>query len=39
MATFIETNELSGGVIPQTAGEIIRKEQYGIDAILSGYII
>lgn len=39
MATFIETNELTGGVIPQTAGEIIRKEQYGIDAILSGYII
>lgn len=39
MATFIETNELSGGVIPQTAGTIIRKEQYGIDAILEGYII
>lgn len=39
MATFIETNELTGGVIPQTAGTIIRKEQYGIDAILSGYII
>lgn len=39
MATFIETNELSGGVIPQTAGEVIRKEQYGIDAILEGYII
>lgn len=39
MATFIETNELTGGVIPQTAGTIIRKEQYGIDAILEGYII
>lgn len=39
MATFIETNELTGGVIPQTAGEVIRKEQYGIDAILEGYII
>ena len=38
-ATFIETNELSGGVLPTGAGDIIRKEQYGIDAILSGYII
>lgn len=39
MAQFIETNELSGGVLPTLAGEIIRKEQYGIDAVLSGYII
>ena len=39
MATFIETNELSGGVLPTGAGSIIRKEQYGIDAVLSGYII
>lgn len=39
MATFIETSELTGGVIPQTAGTLIRKEQYGIDAILEGYII
>ena len=39
MATFIETDELTGGVLPQTAGTIIRKEQYGIDAILEGYII
>ena len=39
MATFIETNELSGGVLPTGAGDIIRKEQYGIDAVLSGYII
>ena len=39
MAIFIETNELSGGVLPTGAGEIIRKEQYGIDAVLSGYII
>ena len=39
MAQFIETNELSGGVLPTGAGEIIRKEQYGIDAVLSGYII
>ena len=39
MATFIETNELSGVVLPTGAGDIIRKEQYGIDAVLSGYII
>lgn len=39
MATFIETNELTGGVLPSTAGTLIRKEQYGIDAILEGYII
>ena len=38
-AQFIETNELSGGVLPTGAGDIIRKEQYGIDAVLSGYII
>lgn len=40
MATnFIQTDELTGGVIPQTAGTLIRKEQYGIDNILDGYII
>ena len=39
MATFIQTAELSGTLIPNGAGDIIRKEQYGIDAILSGYII
>jgi hypothetical protein len=39
MAYFIETNEVKGETIPSTAGSIIRKEQYGIDAILSGYII
>ena len=38
-AQFIETNELSGTLIPNGAGDIIRKENYGIDAILSGYII
>ena len=38
-AQFIETNELSGGVLPTLAGDIIRKENYGIDAVLSGYII
>lgn len=37
--TFIQTDELSGTLIPTGAGEIIRKEQYGIDAVLSGYII
>lgn len=39
MATFIETDELKNTTIPSTAGTIIRKEQYGIDAVLSGYII
>jgi hypothetical protein len=39
MAYFIETDEVRGETIPSTAGSIIRKEQYGIDAILSGYII
>jgi hypothetical protein len=39
MAYFIETDELGGETQPSTAGSIIRKEQYGIDAILDGYII
>ena len=39
MAEFIQTNELSGTLLPTGAGDIIRKEQYGIDAVLSGYII
>lgn len=39
MATFIETDELKNTTIPNTAGTLIRKEQYGIDAILEGYII
>lgn len=39
MATFIETDELKNTTIPSTAGTLIRKEQYGIDAILEGYII
>lgn len=39
MATFIQTEELSGTTKPTNAGTIIRKEQWGIDAVLSGYII
>lgn len=39
MATFIETDELKNTTIPTTAGTLIRKEQYGIDAVLDGYII
>ena len=39
MATFIQTNELTGTVKPATAGTLIRDEQFGIDATLSGYII
>lgn len=39
MATFIQTDELTGTTIPSTAGTLIRKDQWGIDATLSGYII
>ena len=39
MATFIQTNELTGTVKPDKAGTLIRDEQFGIDATLSGYII
>lgn len=39
MATFIQTNDLSGTTVPTNAGTLIRDAQYGIDATLSGYII
>lgn len=39
MATFIETNDLGGTTTPTNAGDLIRDEQYGIDATISGYII
>lgn len=41
MATFVETNEarISGNVIPSNAGEIIRKDQYGIDFLFPGFIV
>ena len=39
MSTFIQTNDLTGSVKPATAGTLIRDEQFGIDATLSGYII
>lgn len=39
MATFIQTNDLTGTTVPTTAGTLIRDSQYGIDATLSGYII
>lgn len=41
MATFIETNSIkaSGSTKPTDAGTLIRDEQWGIDATLSGYII
>ena len=39
MATFIQTNDLTGTTVPTTAGQLIRDPQYGIDATLSGYII
>ena len=39
MANFIQTPELSKTLKPTTAGEIIRADQYGIDATLDNYII
>lgn len=40
MATFIQTSDLSGTTTtPTDAGSLIRNAQYGIDAVLSGYII
>lgn len=40
MATFLQTDEVQGlATIPSTAGTIIRKDQFGIDAILENYII
>ena len=41
MANFVETNEarISGNVIPSNAGEIIRKDQYGIDFLFPGFIV
>lgn len=36
---FIETDELKGTVKPTEAENIISKDQFGIDAILEGYII
>lgn len=39
MATYIQTNDLTGTTTPADAGTLIRNSQYGIDATLSGYII
>lgn len=39
MATYIQTNELTGTLKPANAGTLIRDAQWGIDATLSGYII
>ena len=38
-ATFIQTDELTGNVIPTGAGTLIRKEEWGIDNIISDCII
>lgn len=35
----IETNSVQGTATPSNAGGIIRDAQWGIDAVLSGYII
>lgn len=39
MATFIQTDSLSGTTTPSNAGTLIRDAQYGIDTEISGYII
>ena len=39
MANFIQTDELTGTTLPEKAGTLISKDQWGIDATLSGYII
>lgn len=40
MATFIQSEpSMNGTTHPDTAGSLIRKDQWGIDATLSGFII
>lgn len=41
MATYKETAEarVTGKTIPETAGSVINKEQYGIDTLMPGFII
>ena len=41
MATYIETAEAqtTGNTVPSAAGNIIRKEQWGIDSTLPGLIV
>ena len=40
MATFIESEpSMNGTTNPASAGTLIRGEQWGIDATLSGFII
>lgn len=39
MATYIQTDELTGTTLPATAGTLIRKDQYGIDTTITGLII
>lgn len=40
MATFINSSpSLSGGTLPTNAGDLIRGNEWGIDNILSGFII
>lgn len=40
-SVYIETAEArtTGATIPQTAGSVIRKEQYGIDFLFPGFIV
>ena len=41
MATYLETDEarVTGKTIPNTAGSIIKKDQYGIDFLFPGFIV
>lgn len=40
MATFIQSEpSVNGTTVPTNAGDLIRTSQWGIDAILSGFII
>lgn len=39
MATFIQTSSMLSATTPSDAGTIIRNNQFGIDSVLSGYII
>lgn len=39
MATFIQTDSVAGTTTGTDAGSLIRDAQYGIDAVLEGYII
>ena len=39
MASFIQTNEVANGTLTPASAEGITKDGWGIDAILTGFII